>query len=349
MVQKKKGLNKKEGGRKMKKAFLKKMMVCIIFLMVLITLLQVNSLAKSEEIQIIKLKNKNEYILYISGLAEEKFEFAFSNNSNVDDESLAYMDSAKDEENGNNIAYIDENMYNTYFKDKDETYLFVKKENTEAKTVKIELSSALSEEDIQDLNQITKKINIEIGKKELPTETNKDGVKINHTIGTIKITDDKESSYMYKLVKITAGSNTEKLAQLIKDLNSSSERSMIEKLSLYNNFKELYTSLKPSENDKNWQKVENYTIEQPEDSKKGDQYLVWIQKDSKEGTIIDLQVMNCSDEYTPSYEDKDIVIKQTSKLPITYDNVILFIIAGILLVAIIAIVILKVKNKKDEK
>ena len=127
----------------MKKAFFKKMMVCIIFLMVLITLLQVNSLAKSEEIQIIKLKNKNEYILYISGLAEEKFEFAFSNNSNVDDESLAYMDSAKDEENGNNIAYIDENIYNTYFKDKDETYLFVKKESVSIILLSLELFKSL--------------------------------------------------------------------------------------------------------------------------------------------------------------------------------------------------------------
>ena len=333
----------------MRRVFLKKIIVTFIFLVLSIVLFQAEVMAKSDDIQIIKLKNNNEYIIYISGMTGKKFEFAFSNNSKANNENLVYMDSAKDEERGNNVAYIDKDIYNTYFKTNNDIYIFVKDESTEAKNIKVKLEDSLSEDDIQDLNQITKKINIEIGKKGLPTVTNKEGVRINHTIGTIKITDKKECSYSYKLIKATEGSNAKKLIKLIERLNSSNEKDIAERLSIYSELKEMYVFLKPNENDKNWQKVDNHTIEQPEDSKKGDQYLVWLKSELNNEKIVDLQVMNCEDKYVPSYEDKDITIKQISKLPITYDNVILFTLSGVLLITIIVITILKVRSRRNEK
>ena len=61
------------------------------------------------------------------------------NNYNKKDEieaNLNFYDSAVDaSENGNNIAYVDENIYNTYFDGKAETFLWIK--GTEIKAEKI--------------------------------------------------------------------------------------------------------------------------------------------------------------------------------------------------------------------
>lgn len=84
----------------------------------IITLLQGFSFAKSESTQMIK-KGEKEYIIYISNLLNSKFEFAFANKKDEIEANLNFYDSAVDaSENGNNIAYVDENIYNTYLMEK---------------------------------------------------------------------------------------------------------------------------------------------------------------------------------------------------------------------------------------
>ena len=46
-------------------------------------------------------------------------------------------------------------------------------------------------------------------------------------------------------------------------------------------------------------------------------------------------------------EIETVIVKETSKLPFTYDSMILFIVLGVLIV--LAIVLLIVKNRKNEK
>lgn len=328
----------------MKKTLINKVVLCLIISIMILTVLQCFSYAKSENVQIIK-KDENEYMIYVQNLLNEEFEFAFSNEgTSVDKSTLVFQDSAMDQmENGNHIAYVDLAIYDQYFKSGKTVFLWVKQgEDYKVEAEEIKLEEALSEEEIESFNQVTNKIKVECGEKELPAEVI-DGVEVLHKIGTINITDDKTSQYSYKMVKAADNANATNLIKLAEKMNELDNKNIFEKLSVYNEFREVYNLLAPDINDKDWINVEDYVIDQPE-SKDGDQYLVWIKKDS----TIDVQIMNCTDEYTPKYDKKEVVIKETTKSPITGDTIVLFAVAGVILALMLGVVILKIKNKSKE-
>lgn len=326
----------------MKKSLAQKVMLFLAVTIITITLLQSFSLAKSENVQMIK-KSEKEYIIYVSNLIGSEFEFSFANKKDESKENLVFTNSALDQEdNGNNIAYIDETIYNNYFDGKKETYLWVK-QGTEYKVEaeKINLKDALTEEDIQELNNATKKIPVKFGELNLPAET-VDGVKITRRIGTINIEDNSETEYSYKMLKSTEESKVEELINLANEMNKLDEKNTYDKLSIYGQFKSLYEELKPSDG---WNVAENNVIKQPQESKKGEQYLVWIKNEQ----TTDVQIMTCNDDYTPEYENKKIINKVITKLPITGESLALYITAAILIVLIVTVAILKVKNNKSNK
>lgn len=326
----------------MKKALKQKIMLSTLLIIMIITLLQGFSFAKSESTQMIK-KGEKEYIIYISNLLNSEFEFSFANKKDESKENLVFTNSALDQEdNGNNIAYIDETIYNNYFDGKKETYLWVK-QGTEYKVEaeKINLKDALTEEDIQELNNATKKIPVKFGELNLPAET-VDGVKITRRMGTINIEDNSETEYSYKMLKSTEESKVEELINLANEMNKLDEKNTYDKLSIYGQFKSLYEELKPSDG---WNVAENNVIKQPQESKKGEQYLVWIKNEQ----TTDVQIMTCNDDYTPEYENKKIINKVITKLPITGESLALYITAAILIVLIVTVAILKVKNNKSNK
>ena len=326
----------------MKKSLAQKVMLFLAVTIITITLLQSFSLAKSENVQMIK-KSEKEYIIYVSNLIGSEFEFSFANKKDESKENLVFTNSALDQEdNGNNIAYIDETIYNNYFDGKKETYLWVK-QGTEYKVEaeKINLKDALTEEDIQELNNATKKIPVKFGELNLPAET-VDGVKITRRMGTINIEDNSETEYSYKMLKSTEESKVEELSNLANEMNKLDEKNTYDKLSIYGQFKSLYEELKPSDG---WNVAENNVIKQPQESKKGEQYLVWIKNEQ----TTDVQIMTCNDDYTPEYENKKIINKVITKLPITGESLALYITAAILIVLIVTVAILKVKNNKSNK
>ena len=326
----------------MKKSLAQKVMLFLAVTIITITLLQSFSLAKSENVQMSK-KSEKEYIIYVSNLIGSEFEFSFANKKDESKENLVFTNSALDQEdNGNNIAYIDETIYNNYFDGKKETYLWVK-QGTEYKVEaeKINLKDALTEEDIQELNNATKKIPVKFGELNLPAET-VDGVKITRRMGTINIEDNSETEYSYKMLKSTEESKVEELINLANEMNKLDEKNTYDKLSIYGQFKSLYEELKPSDG---WNVAENNVIKQPQESKKGEQYLVWIKNEQ----TTDVQIMTCNDDYTPEYENKKIINKVITKLPITGESLALYITAAILIVLIVTVAILKVKNNKSNK
>ena len=326
----------------MKKSLAQKVMLFLAVTIITITLLQSFSLAKSENVQMIK-KSEKEYIIYVSNLIGSEFEFSFANKKDESKENLVFTNSALDQEdNGNNIAYIDETIYNNYFDGKKETYLWVK-QGTEYKVEaeKINLKDALTEEDIQELNNATKKIPVKFGELNLPAET-VDGVKITRRMGTINIEDNSETEYSYKMLKSTEESKVEELINLANEMNKLDEKNTYDKLSIYGQFKSLYEELKPSDG---WNVAENNVIKQPQESKKGEQYLAWIKNEQ----TTDVQIMTCNDDYTPEYENKKIINKVITKLPITGESLALYITAAILIVLIVTVAILKVKNNKSNK
>lgn len=223
----------------MEKVSTKKVMLCLLVTIITVALLQGFSFAKSENIQMIK-KSENEYMIYVSGLLNKNFEFAFSNDPEVDKSTLIFKDSALDQlENGNHIAYVDSDIYKQYFEDKTHAFLWVKQgENYKLEAEEVKLENALSEETIQSLNNATKEISVEIKEKDLPEETI-DGVKVTRKIGTINIVDNQEEKYSYQMVKIKEGSDVAKLVDLVKKINELEDKDMYDKLSTYNEFKEV--------------------------------------------------------------------------------------------------------------
>lgn len=330
----------------MKKALCVRVVISLIVVIMVIVLLQNFSFASSEKTQILKVADK-EYLIYVSGLLNDEFEFALSNDSKAS--NLEFNDSAKDQEEGNHIAYVDSKLYDTYFSKNGKTFLWVKQgEEYKVEAQEINLSTALEEKNIQDLNKATKKITVKVGEKELPTE-NKDGVKINRKIGTLQIEGKENATYSYQMLKKETGTDVEKLIELANEMNKQENKDMFAKLKLYSEFENTYNKLVNGLNKKDWKKAEDVTIPQPQEAKLDEQYLVFIKENVNNKETIDIQIMTCRDEQTQEYETKDVVIKETSKLPITYDSIVLFVIAGVVLVLIILVVVLKLRNKKEDK
>lgn len=144
------------------------------------------------------------------------------------------------------------------------------------------------------------------------------------------------------MLKSTEESKVEELINLANEMNKLDEKNTYDKLSIYGQFKSLYEELKPSDG---WNVAENNVIKQPQESKKGEQYLVWIKNEQ----TTDVQIMTCNDDYTPEYENKKIINKVITKLPITGESLALYITAAILIVLIVTVAILKVKNNKSNK
>ncbi len=325
------------------KTFAKKAIACVLLASMLLVMLQSISFAKSEKVQMIK-KGENEYILYVADLLNTEFEFAFSNNSNEDKANLKFQNSAKDSlDIGNNIAYVDNALYEEYFKNKENTYLWIKDESDyQLEAKKIDLSDSLTEDEVKKCNNITKTINAKVGEKELPQE-NVDGVKITRRINTLIIEDSKLKNLQYSIVKSKPDTDFAKLIELANKLNELKDDNMLNKISTYKQFYSMYEKLMPT----TWMNVENSTILQPNDSKENDQYVVFLKAQDENGkTITDLQILTCTNAYSAEFENQKIVKKEVSKMPVTGDSYILIIIAGILVLLIAIFGILKIKNKK---
>ena len=147
----------------MKKALCVRVVISLLVMIMVVVLLQNFSLANSENTQILKLTDK-EYLIYVEGLLNDKFEFALSKNAK--DSNLKFINSAKDKEKGNHIAYVDSDLYDTYFSGKGKTFLWVKQgKEYKVEAQEVNLSTTLEEEKIQNLNQVTKKIAVKEGEK----------------------------------------------------------------------------------------------------------------------------------------------------------------------------------------
>ena len=96
------------------------------------------------------------------------------------------------------------------------------------------------------------------------------------------------------------------------------------------------------------------TIKQNEASKAGDKYIVLLKKvakvDGKEVATLDAQFLTADETEKEKVEIEKVVIQETSKLPITYDNIALLILLGILEVLVIIVLIrIKKLNKQNKK
>ena len=315
----------------------------IISIMLLGIILLPNMVSAQTQNSII-VKQTNNYVIYNEGIMKEEFTFAFG--TSKEEENLIFFPSAKDEkgEEARNVAYIDETG---------DTFFFVKNKSGEyiIEGQKIDIKQALDKKYVE---ETTKRIKVDTTKNSVE-EKEIDGVKTEITKGKLEITDDTKAKYSYILIKLpTTGENDyTKLMELANKISNKEEvekLELIEKLKLMESFYTLYKEKEPKANDSSWLAVENMEIMQPENSKNGEKYIVYIKSENGEETKIDAQFLTSYEKYTPIYEKETVTIKETSKLPVTFDSTItLIVVFAIIIVAIVIVLIIRKKaNKKEE-
>ena len=301
------------------------LVIIALVAIMLISVLQIQSFATTTEMMVVK-ENDNQYIIYVDGLLNQNFEFAFSNTE--DASNLDYIVSETDN-NGNSIAYVDEALKQEYFTSEN-TYIWVQ---TEDKIIidgeKIDLNTAKVVQELETIKNITKNITIE-------SRAEQEKIEINGEEGT---------DYYYKFFVASSSEEYNRLLALVDEISKYNEETdIITKLNGYSELQELYNSLVPSVNDENWIKAENMEITKPYGAKEDEQYILWL-KDSNGN--VDVQFLTAYEKEVTLVEEVEKTEEITVALPVTYDNITGLVIAlAVIVVAIIAIIAFKLISKK---
>ena len=297
-------------------------------------------------------------MIYIKDYTDKNFKYAFTNNANPNKMELSYINSISDL-GGNQGAFLNAE---TYEKLKNQPiYMWAKdeKENLILDGVQIEFENSLTKENINIIENTTKRIEVEISTSKENTESTEpvrnediDGVKEISKAGYVKITDNKDAKYYYQRVKATDSAEYMELIELAEKLNKEYDgMDMYQKVQENEQFYSLYSKLI---NEANWQEVENMEVKQPESTEQsngvGDKYIVFLKKVAKDGETTDAQFLQEYYDYEPNAVKEQIKTQETTRLPITYDSIALIVILAVVVVALIIVFIrMKKINKKDEE
>lgn len=302
------------------------MLIASIILIMLVSVLPIKSLAVNSKMLLVK-ENDNAYLIYVEELLNKSFEFAFSNNESA--ENLNYITSAKDSE-GNNIAYVDEELKQNFF-NSENTYIWVR---TEEKVIingeKISLENVKTIEQLKTIENITKSIT----------------VKANAEDEKIQINGKQGEKYYYQVLVPSSLENYNKLIALINEINNfDNSTNAFEKLQSYSELYDLYNSLITGLQEDKWLEAKGMEITKPYDAKEGEQYVLWL-KDSKGN--IDVQFLTAYEKEIKAVDYRKKTEEVVTTLPVTYDDMTaLFVTLGIVGLAMLVIIVYKVKNKKD--
>lgn len=331
-----------------------KKFIGIIFTMLLVTVLMPNVVLGENEssissvnndLQIVKTEN-NDYIIYIKDMEKAEFEFVISNNEKDTDYIEALEDNA-----GNKVALITKTKYEDM---KDNDIFLNIKQNDKVTTTKVDLSTAFSQAEMELVEGTTQRIVTNLVEDLVQKDVEENGVKIKVTVGGLKIEGNNDSKYFYSITKLPKEKydRLQKLANYIKD--DYDDMNMYTKIETSKEFYNLYTQLK---GEQDWKEVnKDLTIIQPDDAKVDEEYIVYIKEEDKNGKEIsvDMKMMKSyrtDREETIPGRTETKVVKETTKLPITGDSIILFVIlAVIILVAIILFIRMKKlqENSKEK-
>lgn len=330
------------------KKFELKLTGVVIALIIIALLIPTKVLGANEELQIVK--TEQDYIIYVKKLAKTEFDFAISDKDNATEMELNYINSVEDEE-GNQVAFVTQTKYNNELSTNAHNYLYIK--TTEGVEIKeINFDDAFDKAKMEEVETTTKRMETEVVTDIIEKDEEVEGVKVKVTVGGLKIIDTDQATYYYASTKLPAEKYTE-LMELAEQINSSyNEMDMYERIKTAKQFYNLYNELKGLQN---WLEVENMTIMQPNDAQKGEQYVVYLKKLGEDGNeTIDVKLMT---SYREDEEEKipgkteTRVVKETAKLPITGDSIILFVVlVAIVIIAIIVFIRMKkLQNKENKK
>lgn len=327
-----------------------KVKLLFITFIVAIMILSVTVLAADENVIVVVDQTGSYNMVYIESYINKTFKFAFTNDEGVVPDGGDYIDSAKDstDPNANNIAYVDNTLFTTLASASGKTYLWIEYKGVVQSPIEIDLENdIITTEDIQLVVDTTKRIDVDPdGRTQLDDEWIGE-ILYTVTIGNVKITSKNGAGdYYYKLVPLPKADYNEffDLAVELRDIKAGTKSAaMFERLSKTKKFVELSNKLLPTSTS-DWTEVEiGEEIPQPPESQTGDRFVLWLSKTNGRTTIIDVQFLTAERIPEPIYKDDP---GSTSKLPITYDSIILIV---VLAVVVIALVFVTIKMKQSKK
>lgn len=327
------------------KEHFKRISLLLIVAIVILTLLQFPVKAKESSTKIIK--TTDEFLIYNQDLLQESFKFAFTDEKDIEENKLNYINSIEDSEK-NNIAYVNEEIYDSYFLNKDEVFMWAKRgEEVIVKAEKINLDEAITQANIDYASNTTKRISTKISEE--VKEEIIDGVKKTTTVGVLNIIPEEGYSYEYKIINPQENKEYQEFLALSKEIAKLEENTnSYENILKLNSFYEQYNKLVPAE----WTTVEENKVKQPESSENDEEYIIWLKATNQNGEeITDVQFMTCVREENKEYVPEVIEEKKVVKLPVTFDfNIVLWIIFAIVVLAIIVLLVIRKKiSNKEEK
>ena len=325
------------------KSFKFKLAILLIAMLLITMLVPFGSVAAANEgVELIK-EADGDVVIYVDGL-EGAFEYALSDKTGATDMDLNYINSVADDK-GNQVALISASDFA-----ETENNLYVKTEDKNVTTYVLDFSDMLTQEKIEEVKNTSNRISTDVLTGIVDRTETIEGKNYTYTVGGLKINNDENAEYSYQIFKSTDGRYSE-LQSLADELNSESYDSepMYTKIELANNFYNLYNELL---SEVNWQPVdESMEIKQPSDATEGDRYIVMLRKVAEDGTTYDAKFM-ISNFGMDEGEAKTAQVshQETSKLPITGDSIVLFVVlAALVIIAIAVFIRMKKLNKKADK
>lgn len=282
------------------------------------------------------VKDGNKAMIYLQGYNED-FQFAFSDNANEDE--LAFKNSALDstKANANHIAYV-ENITDPLFSTP--VYMWIKVDN-EIKVVarEVNVQDYILKSELENVSKVSHIIEIKLGQEKIVDTQNEEGTKITKAVGTVEILTDLQNG-KYQLIKRVKETEHDRLFALAELLAKNDFTDAYTKIVASKEFVTLARKLNSELVEGNWEDIKENKIYQPEETKEGDQYVLWLKGDNLE----DVHFLT-----SKRVEDEKFVLEEIrTKLPKTYDDNTILIILGIVLVAIVVVAIRIVMLKKKE-
>ena len=272
------------------------MLTFFVFMLVLFFSFTVK--ATTNEKVILKTSDE-EFMIYYQDICKSEFEFAFSTKKDEKEENLNFTKSAKDgtKEGSLNVAYVDKNSLDQFFTEK-KSFIWIR--NNEDKIIVsgdlIDLNDSLDNTKIDLVNTTTKRINLDLNQTNTTNEL-VNGVNTSITTGKAVIIPNENSKYSYQLIKVTdQNSDAKELFELAKKLENNEKDNFVN-LSMCKRFYDLYSKLMPN----NFEEVNNLEILQPEDSRQGDEYILFIKETNGNKEIIDAKFL------TSVYKEESLV------------------------------------------
>ena len=331
----------------MKKSTIKLVAFGMLVLM-LLSIFTVPVKAETYEKVVLKKANK-EFLIYYKDICNDEFEFAFSLDKSQPTDDL-FTRSAKDQadEGALDVAYVDETLYDTYFTT-NKAYIWIRDNNDQmlVSADLVDLTDALNDGMIELVNNTTKRIDVDTTQTH-ETHEIVDGVDTTITTGKVVVDEKSGAKYSYTLTRLT---DTTTKANKLFDLAEALKEDISDtytNLSLSKQFYDLYMELMPTNSE--WTEVENSEILQPDNTVEGDKYIVYLKEETDDSITVDAKFLTCVYKADEGVDQKEETITETVKLPVTFDSgTILFIILGIIVLALVIFAIIRVKaNKKDE-